>query len=224
MNVAHGLLALIALCAAPILPAQRPVAPPPQAAERGPALDETVSFIQSKLGYLGEMRYSDVSTSTFDVTESIGGISVNRATGVLSYRLFATFTSVWHSGDPNKVIWNKVIASHGIPFGEITEISVSNVSVGFQDRPVTRITIRTYRKAETLERVVSWDKHCCGNDRTKLRFNQTETTNQLDPYDYLDFSDEELANRVALALNHAAELYAARAMNKSGQERAKEPF
>jgi hypothetical protein len=162
---------------------KKSVPPSPKNADKGPSLEATMKFVQTKLNEVGKVNFADYVHNNSTQNDWIVQNS-SEATNVVADAASCRIT--YHM----KIVVSEKVAfdeDASIPFKDVQDLTVTTVEDDIKTTDAALgYTTRSYRADPPI---------------FVLKLRRTGTGSNA-----FDFSDEDLANRVAKAMVHAVEL------------------
>jgi hypothetical protein len=162
---------------------KKTVPPSPKNADKGPSLEATMKFVQTKLNEVGKVNFADYVHNNSTQNDWIVQNS-SEATNVVADAASCRIT--YHM----KIVVSEKVAfdeDASIPFKDVQDLTVATVEDDIKTTDAALgYTTRSYRADPPI---------------FVLRLRRTGTGSNA-----FDFTDEDLANRVAKAMVHAVEL------------------
>jgi hypothetical protein len=207
MNLGSRMAGMVLTLAAVGALAQTPVPPPPKPADPGPSRETTMTYIQDRLNATkitwSELEVgNDGSTSSGTVTYAVYEPHADAESCTLKYRVTENhkYSDAWFESQSKTSLSFRDIRSIAI-FSASEEIIEVNKRAGLRGElsvspPLfgVRINMIPGRKVHGHD----WRRDSYSDQKTEGDSDMDSTS--------VDFLDEDLANRFAKALNHAAEL------------------
>jgi len=171
---------------------QQAVAPPPKPGDSGPTLPVTMKFIQDNLGQLTKF---DVQTAL--PADTISNVVADPSGCMLRLTRVSVQKNFTIDYFP---IWDRFTDQISLPLKDVSNLSVSAVANPETQTPfdlqlaIPRKTVQVHRENEMSK------------DGKKYKPSRGDTRDYFDISVLIHFPDEESANRLAKALNHAVEL------------------
>jgi hypothetical protein len=154
-----------------------------QAPRTGQGLDETLAFIRDKVAQQGQISYTGVARDSAD-GHSWSYQASSEASNVTADAPTCNLNFHWHTVVDGKVGYDE---EGGIPFGMVNQVVVTSM-----DADISRISAEGGHPTWTVKVTpAAWVVTAHRTDGTK---------------NSLDFHDRDLAERVARAMRHAAQL------------------
>ena len=181
---------------------------PPANTDNGPSLEVTMKFIKDKINQQGDIKYYAMDTEVvsgmvYSPTEYTVGFHVEAVLSVGG--LFLTFYDV--SPDANGTI-ETTTRNWKVLFKDIEKVEIITLRER-EDRAEPGITHQTNPEVYLLHVFLAEGKKCPRHIKTIKHDRRNTTTEQDDvitEYFNIFFRDQDSANRVATAINHAIDL------------------